>query len=65
MEDVNDISCWKQVCGVCGSKHLRVHIKAYDGIRILICDNCQNRILLSSIAPKGKDDYDGLSINDY
>lgn len=52
-------------CGVCGSRHLRVHINAYDGFKILICGNCRNRTLLRNAAPEEKDDYDRLSMNDY
>jgi len=52
-----------EVCPVCLSSDLRVHLKPYAGVVILRCRNCKNRVL--SEWSESDKDYDDISLETY
>lgn len=54
-----------QTCGVCASGNLSLHIGMYDDIKIFICNDCGNRILVLNAVSKEKDEFDDISVADY
>jgi 2-polyprenyl-3-methyl-5-hydroxy-6-metoxy-1,4-benzoquinol methylase len=54
-----------QCCDVCGSGRLRDHLRVYDGVRILICRQCRNRLLARWNGSGRGDEFEGIPLDAY